>query len=229
MIWLFANKGFGGPFLAVAARLAAERESGVTGVVSDRIAPRITGFRRLRRRLRSGLTRARRERAYSEESGLPTIAVEDVNSSGFIGRIGPDDHGVIAGFDQIFRAPLIGRFSTLVNFHPSMLPYYRGPVPSYWCLENDEEVSGYTLHEVTAEIDRGAILHQGSVPTAGAESPSELDLRIAELGAGVLDRWLDHVLNGAAFDRATLDAAALYRTHVNYRSFPKKKKKTSAG
>src|SRR5262249_27269942 len=40
------------------------------------------------------------------------LMVWDVNDPNFVSGIAPGDHGIIASFDQIFRAPLIGTFAS---------------------------------------------------------------------------------------------------------------------
>ncbi len=65
------------------------------------------------------------------------LFVGDVNSPYFYNRISKTDVGIVAGFNQIFRNKIILRFKFLVNFHPSILLLYRGPVPSYWCIKNE--------------------------------------------------------------------------------------------
>lgn len=50
-----------------------------------------------------------------------------------------------------------------INFHTSLLPSYRGPNPLYWCLVNDEKVTGLTLHRMDATFDTGSILVQQTI------------------------------------------------------------------
>jgi hypothetical protein len=76
--------------------------------------------------------------------------VANVNSARFYSVIQSSDYGIISGFNQIFKENVIERFGSLVNFHPSLLPLYRGPVPSYWCIKNGEKYTGFTLHKVSS-------------------------------------------------------------------------------
>lgn len=52
----------------------------------------------------------------------------------------------------------------LVNFHPSLLPKYRGPHPVNWAIVNGEKESGVTAHFVTDVVDGGPILCQRPFP-----------------------------------------------------------------
>jgi methionyl-tRNA formyltransferase len=147
--------------------------------------------------------------------------VEDVNSPRFARRILPSDHGIVTGFNQIFREETIRRFKSLVNFHPSILPLYRGPVPSYWCLLNGEDRTGFTLHEITRRIDEGEILAQGVLPIGSIDEPDVLDQKVAEAATEVFRAYLKHLHTGEPITRNRLDAKTIYKTHISYRSFPK--------
>ncbi len=182
----------------------------IVGVLSER---RRSPFARARRAWKRG--------ALARELGIPLTGTADVNSQAFLSRIRPGDHGVIAGFNQIFSAEAIARFATFVNFHPSLLPYYRGPVPSVWCLRNGESSSGFTLHHVDARVDAGEILDQAVVAIDGVSSGDELDGRISVAGAESLRRWLRHLSSGENWQSRVVDVRSVYRVHAGYLSFPK--------
>ena len=86
--------------------------------------------------------------------------------------------GIIAGFNQILKENTIDQFHYLVNFHPSVLPLYRGPSPLLWNLRLGENKAGFTVHKVTREIDKGEILYQDC-----------LDIKERNL------KWLIHTLS----------------------------------
>jgi methionyl-tRNA formyltransferase len=51
-----------------------------------------------------------------------------------------------------------------INAHPSLLPRHRGPDPTYWAIVSGDDVTGVTIHRMTAEYDEGPILAQRSLP-----------------------------------------------------------------
>ena len=69
----------------------------------------------------------------------------------------------IAG-NQIFKTPLleIPRLGTL-NLHTSLLPKYRGLMPSFWVLKNKEKQTGVSVFFVDEGIDSGPILVQKKI------------------------------------------------------------------
>ena len=217
MIYLFSNRSYGAPFLDAAARFSRSRETAITAVFSGR---------RHRDRDRSGPVAALRSLATKfrpakepAAAGLPVMVVDDVNAPAFVSSIRPEDVGIIAGFNQIFGADAIARFASFANVHPSLLPFYRGPEPEYWVIDNGETTTGFTIHKVTTKIDSGEIHHQEKLSIDPAEDASSLSARIAALAIPAFERWLEHVTSGEPWPKTQLDAAALYRVHVNYKSF----------
>ena len=46
-----------------------------------------------------------------------------------------------------------------INFHPSILPKYRGRHSVVWAILNNEEFIGYTIHEINQWMDDGKIIY----------------------------------------------------------------------
>lgn len=67
------------------------------------------------------------------------------------------------------------------NFHPGILPHYRGSGAYSWALLNHERVTGVTLHEIDTNIDTGPIIMIGEVAitetdTAGTLFANSMDM-----------------------------------------------------
>jgi methionyl-tRNA formyltransferase len=45
-----------------------------------------------------------------------------------------------------------------INFHPGLLPTYRGADPIFWQLKNRETNSGLSVHKMTSQVDEGPML-----------------------------------------------------------------------
>lgn len=66
----------------------------------------------------------------------------------------------IAG-NQIFKMPLITLTPKgCLNLHTALLPKYRGLMPSFWVLKNNEKYTGVSVFFVDEGIDSGEILVQ---------------------------------------------------------------------
>tara|TARA_R110000824_G_scaffold172434_1_gene350280 strand:- start:15978 stop:16589 length:612 start_codon:yes stop_codon:yes gene_type:complete len=60
-------------------------------------------------------------------------------------------------YDRIL-SPAIIHGRRCYNFHPGVLPGYRGAGAFSWAIINREKVSGITLHEIDERIDSGKII-----------------------------------------------------------------------
>jgi len=75
-------------------------------------------------------------------------------------------HVILAGYLKLIPADFIQRYSNcIINIHPSLLPNYggKGMYGDYVhkaVLENKEEQSGITIHEVNEHFDEGRFLAQ---------------------------------------------------------------------
>lgn len=69
-----------------------------------------------------------------------------------------------ACWPQIIPAHVLAipRFGIL-NVHPSLLPYYRGPYPLFWQFRSGEMNTGVTVHWMDSGLDTGDIAGQQSI------------------------------------------------------------------
>lgn len=99
---------------------------------------------------------------------------------------------VVATFKQILKRnvitlPPLG----IVNFHPSLLPRYRGPCPSNAALLNDDAVTGVTAHYVTEGLDEGDILLQRPIAIREQDNDGLLRQRLAALSGEMIPELVD--------------------------------------
>jgi phosphoribosylglycinamide formyltransferase-1 len=91
-----------------------------------------------------------------------------------------------AGFMRICTPILTDAWTgRMLNIHPSLLPLFKGVETHAQALEAGVCVHGATVHEVTQELDSGAILGQAVVPVLSGDT-------VETLGARVLQR--EHIL-----------------------------------
>lgn len=98
-----------------------------------------------------------------KEKGIPYKFIFDINDFSFIyemKKLNPDLF-FCAAYPQIFSKELISiPKNGSINFHPSLLPKFRGAHPHYWAIVKGEKESGITAHFMTEEIDKGDIIAQ---------------------------------------------------------------------
>jgi methionyl-tRNA formyltransferase/ubiquinone/menaquinone biosynthesis C-methylase UbiE len=115
--------------------------------------------------------------------GTELIEVYDVNADRFIDDIASrfaDCAFLSAAYPQIFGERLLSALpSTPINFHPSLLPAFRGSHPHFWAIAKGAELGGLSAHYMTARVDEGDIIAQISFPI-GSYYYSELYEKLVE-------------------------------------------------
>lgn len=80
-----------------------------------------------------------------------------------IKKYNPDVLVSILG-NQIFKTNIINLASKgCINLHSALLPKYRGLMPSFWVLKNNEEFTGVSVFFVDEGIDSGPIIVQKKI------------------------------------------------------------------
>lgn len=103
---------------------------------------------------------------------------------------------IVAGFHQILPSSVIDipRFGA-VNFHPSLLPRYRGAVPEQTALLQGDSETGITLHYLTSELDAGDILLQRTIPILSNDTISTLRMNLAKHAAQMVPELVELFAN----------------------------------
>ena len=138
-----------------------------------------------------------------EERRVPCYHGVKVNSEegiGLLRQLSPDLI-LVATFKQILKETVL-RLPSLgvVNFHPSLLPRYRGPCPTNAALVNDEKVTGVTVHSMTEKLDDGDILLQRSIAVGESDNDGHLRKKLAILSGEMVREVIDKF---AGFTRPT--------------------------
>ena len=86
---------------------------------------------------------------------------------------------VLAGFMRILTPGFVQHYAgRLINIHPSLLPAFTGLHTHQRAIDAGCRVAGATVHQVTAELDHGAILAQAVVPVLPGDTADALAARI---------------------------------------------------
>ena len=105
-------------------------------------------------------------RRLAEERGLDVIAPKDVNAPEVVARVRAlaPDLLLSAMFRQMLKKDLLeAPRRGALNFHPSLLPKFRGRSPINWVLVHGETETGVTLHYMVEKADRGDIVAQRKI------------------------------------------------------------------
>jgi folate-dependent phosphoribosylglycinamide formyltransferase PurN len=114
--------------------------------------------------------------------------------------------GVVVGADILTRHTLESIALPLYNLHMSDPAFARGKLPVFWEVHAGRDALTLTLHQLTAALDAGAVIHQHRVPISWhprlGTTLRRTRLRITEAIAPFLAQALPAVLDGTAQPRA---------------------------
>ncbi len=86
---------------------------------------------------------------------------------------------VLAGFMRILTPGFVAHYAgRLLNVHPSLLPAFPGLNTHQRAIDAGCRFAGATVHQVTAELDYGAILAQAVVPVLAGDTADTLAARV---------------------------------------------------
>lgn len=116
---------------------------------------------------------------------------------------------------QIFKNALIDvpRLGC-INLHGAILPRYRGILPSFWMLANNEKKAGVTVHFITKGIDDGEIIAQKEFDILPEDTLHTLVFRSKKQGAELLIKTL------AEFEQGKVETTANPCKEGSYFSWP---------
>jgi methionyl-tRNA formyltransferase len=135
------------------------------------------------------------------EHGIPFITPADPQSAALRAAVAAAQPDFIFSFYYRHMLPL--DVLTIAargayNVHGSLLPKYRGRVPTNWAVLNGETETGATLHEMAAKPDAGAIVAQTPVPILPDDTATQVFDKVTVAAEQTLWRVLPALLAGEA-------------------------------
>jgi methionyl-tRNA formyltransferase len=151
----------------------------------------------------------------ARKNRVPYRVITDSNAPAFVNHIRELAPDLIISYSapQVIKAELLSvpKYG-VVNVHGALLPDYRGLLPSFWYLYNDETLGGATVHYMSAKIDDGDILEQGSVDISDCRSMFRLMKKTKALGGELMVRAIEEIGNGAVQPRKNETEKGSYYT-----------------
>ena len=147
--------------------------------------------------------RADREKAFFSDPTLPDIntlrvSKDDINSPHthqFIKKIMPDlllSYGV----HKLTNETLDCTSGETWNIHGGLSPWYKGVITHFWpSYMLEPQMTGMTVHDLTQQLDAGAIVHQAVAPMISKDGLHDVACRAVTEIASELPRLLE------AFDK----------------------------
>jgi phosphoribosylglycinamide formyltransferase 1 len=139
--------------------------------------------------------------------GIPTdVVVSGADLDGILARA-EIDIVVLAGYLRLVPRAVVRRFhGRMLNVHPALLPAFGGPGMygarvHHAVLDSGARISGATVHFVSEDYDRGAIVAQWPVPVFEEDSADDLGCRVLRVEHALLPR----VVHALAAEAIALD------------------------
>lgn len=144
--------------------------------------------------LASKLSKSKKISFVLEKNNIPEILLDqpinEKNSVAKIKFVKPDLLISILG-NQIFKAPILNLAPKgCLNLHTALLPKYRGLMPTFWVLKNQEKQTGVSVFFVDEGIDSGPIVVQEKVDI-GQKTQEELILLTKKIGMESISKAVD--------------------------------------
>jgi methionyl-tRNA formyltransferase len=137
-------------------------------------------------------------KSIARKNSIAYQSVKNVNDIDFVNHIKKINPDLIISFSapQVIKEPLLSfpKYG-IINVHGSLLPDYRGCMPSFWYLYNDEKWGGATVHFMSGAIDDGNIILQDTISLEGCESMFEVMNRTKELGGDLMVKAILSIKN----------------------------------
>lgn len=85
------------------------------------------------------------------------------------------------------------------NFHPGLLPHYRGSGAFSWAIINRELETGVTLHKLDVNIDTGPVISKTPIPIWPTDTAETLYNRAMEVMFLMFQEYFGDLLEGNYF------------------------------
>jgi methionyl-tRNA formyltransferase len=129
----------------------------------------------------------------AERLGLPVYQPERVRRPEVVEELRSlqPEVMVVVGYGQIIPQSILDIPPRgIINVHASLLPKFRGAAPIQWAIARGETRTGVTTMRIDAGLDTGEMLLKANTDIGADETAVELSVRLAEMGAELLERTL---------------------------------------
>lgn len=154
-------------------------------------------------------------KAAAKKLKVPYRVVTNLNSEEYVNHVKELSPDLIISYSapQVIKPELLGvPKHGIINVHGALLPEYRGLLPSFWYLYNDEKLGGATVHYMSAAIDDGDICEQGSVDISDCVSMFQLMKKTKLLGGELMVKAIQNFTDGTVQTRSNKTDEGSYFT-----------------
>ncbi len=138
---------------------------------------------------------------FATARGIPVLQPEDLKAEEFqstLRELSPHIC-VVCAYGRIIPPQILSIPSVaFINFHPSLLPRWRGADPIRWAILAGDEKTGVTIHHTTERLDSGDIILQKEFPLYPDDTWDTLTQRLFKEGTPLLLDAIELLKRGEA-------------------------------
>ncbi|MBN1588207.1 MAG: hypothetical protein JW888_01695 [Pirellulales bacterium] len=127
--------------------------------------------------------------AVAKKYGVPVHITDDVNGEPFralLRELKADLIVSISGTQWYGKKLREQMPAGIVNCHGALLPKYRGLMPSFWTLANNEHEGGVSVHYIDGGLDSGPIVVQGRYRINPQDTLEDIMARSKDMAAELI-------------------------------------------
>ena len=162
----------------------------------------------------------------SAQLGVECIDPEDPNEKEVVKKLKKFEPDVILSilYHKILSREVLSLVEHPINFHPSLLPSYRGTAPLIWAMVNGEREVGITAHQMTERVDSGHYYARVRIPINPLETGFDLHNKVSSHFAPLVSQVVEDICNNSLKKLEPLDlpesvhtSKTKYVNHLNPR------------
>ncbi len=138
-------------------------------------------------------------RDIAKANNIPYRKIKDSNAPEFVVHIRELGTDLMISYSapQVIGKELLDTPSCgVINVHGSLLPDFRGCLPSFWYLYCGEKTGGATVHYMSENIDDGDIIEQESIDISDCGTMFREMKKTKRLGGELMVRAIQDIRNG---------------------------------
>jgi methionyl-tRNA formyltransferase len=155
------------------------------------------------------------------EIKLPNNNINSIDSINFLNKINPDLIISISA-NQIFRKQIINLPKNgCINLHTALLPKYKGLMPTFWALKNNESEIGVSVFFMDEGVDTGDILIQEIIPIEPSDTLETLINKTKKVGMDAIINAINKINSGdvKTFKPTGLESYYTFPTKLDVKEF----------
>lgn len=155
----------------------------------------------------------------SQKLGIECIDPDDPNDDESLQYLSNFQPELILSilYHKILTQEILSLAEHSINFHPSLLPSYRGTAPLIWAIVNGEKETGVTAHQMTEAVDKGEYYARSFVSIDPNDTGFQLHDKVASQIPPLVSKVVRQVSDSTLSPIESLDLPeSIHTSKTNY-------------